>query len=471
MVKKGGLTVISFSDKKFKRFIVILGKIFPVRSKDDAPRREKAKAAARAGDFGSSVERAAAVVNGKLNRAKLLLGTCIFYEPELPFGEDKPELLGEGGFDFVVTEAQGHVNEMLKKAAERLGIAIIGKSEGQAKGIREMKNMLDSGTLPVCNENEYFAGSIAMDEPRASEYAVMEEYRKLFKKSLPEKFLFYNLFPAAPAKRLSAKSYRDYIERYAKEVGTDYISIDQYPFFSFGLLRHIGLLMTFITYDTVSSVCRNYGLDFWAYMQSQGNWFDRLYLLPTFEHIKWQCYTLLAYGARSIIHVSFTPVWGDEAYGMLDYDGNVTEQYIFVKEVNRELQALSGVYMKYDSLGVRTSVCPRMNFDMSLPFLYQKFKSRSFVPPEIIKNVRSVSPALVGYFKEHGGNGTALMLVNCRSLYSPYADNTYSVEFTSPVNAEIYTCGVLSEAVAWATSLTVKSGSCDGIFITIRAAD
>ena len=77
-------------------------------------------------------------------------------------------------------------------------------------------------------------------------------------------------------------------ELLVEKVPSDFISVDEYPFFSIALLKGLAFRLCLHTYDVVASACRESGRDFWLYLQTQGNWFDGIYALPSYGQIRWQ---------------------------------------------------------------------------------------------------------------------------------------------------------------------------------------
>ena len=84
---------------------------------------------------------------------------------------------------------------------------------------------------------------------------------------------------------------------------------------------------------------------------------------------------------------------------------------------------------------------------------------------ESIKSLESESTVLVGYFKNAGGKN-ALMLVNCRNIYDPYASQTVTVRFAQKYKVSVYEHGELTGTESTDT-LTVTPDSCGGIFIRL----
>lgn len=452
----------------YKPVIGWLKKRFPAEfdKADETRRMDRAKAAA--GDFGPPVPKEPGTIGGTLNRGKLLIGTTVFYEDKR-FGEDDVRRVAEGGFDFLLCEDTGAFSETLAGHCEKHGVALIARNKdlpdyGEAAAAVKRGADFFAGI----RQNPAHAGAMIADEPHAGLFEPLGEYCAMFTQRFPGQLPFINLFPAGTLpKLLGERNYKKYIHEYVRKVPSDFISVDVYPFFSFSLIKKIGLAACLRTYDTVGAACRETGRDFWLYMQTQGDWFDLLYTRPAFEQIRWQAYAALAFGARCLMHVSYTPVWGSQATAMIDLEGNVTEQYLYAKRINAELAALSPVYMPYKSLGVLPANSARENKDVKKAFgtLKKEASKRGFQAPSVFDRVNTEYPALVGYFEKEGG-GYACMIVNCRNLYSSERQKTY-VSLNEKRNIRVYRNGKLYEERLHAKGIPVIIDAGAGAFITV----
>jgi len=447
-------------------------RIFPVSGKDGLLIREADKARALAGDFGPISEKEPPIINAQLNRGKLLIGTTIFYKNE-HIGVDDIRLIAEGGFDFLLSECGGDCQKQMTAWCAENGVALISKDPSLPSGGGIPDALAKGGDLFAGYTPEAIrVGDTAGDEPHASLYDAWGEYYRLYRQRFPDKFLFCNLFPAgASAKKLGAKNYAEYVAQFVEKVPADFISLDQYPFFSISLLKGIAFRLCLHTYDVVASACRESGRDFWLYFQTQGNWFDLIYALPSFEQIRWQAYAALAYGAKCLMHVSYTPVWGSDAYAMIDQQGRVTEQYLYARRLNTQLNLLSPVYMKYQNLGVLPAQAAKSGGAMRAALRRQKKSTlkKGFASIEPVGGVVSQRNALAGYFKENDGPGFALMLVDCAGLYRSGARQDVAVALTKPCRVRLYQNGVLAREEEACRRFTVTLEPGEGVFAEIQA--
>ena len=450
----------------------IAAKLFPNISRNESVIRKQDKEAVRSIGSDEPVLHETGLIDGRLNRSKILVGTTFFCNTENIKSCDY-ELIRDAGFDFLITGIAGEEREKMLDECLRNNIAVIGRDRnGGLPGNPDTNNITDDSVFDFSGYENHPAlvGSLGWDEPSTVMFRAINTYSKAYRKALPSQFIFNNLFPDGTIKALmGAKNYREYIDKWAEVSEDDYISLDHYPFYSVSLINKIGFRIALNTYDCVAEACRRTGKDFWIYIQTQGNWFAHLYLLVTFEQIKWQIYTALCYGARSIIQVSYTPVWGNDAYAMTDKEGNLTEQYLYAKRINREIQKLSPVLSEYRSIGVLFAQAEKENRDMRFALKQQRKSSsrQGFHGIDAVRAVKSESTALVGYF-ENSESGKALMIVNCRDMFDSGASQNVTAELNAPYYVRIYQKGgLVSEG--YKESIKICLDSCDGAFITLQS--
>ncbi len=460
-----------FNNKKLIVFFSILRRIFPSDSVEERALREKDRKFIEEGKLGDPVFHPVAYSNGKLNREKILTGCCIFYQNK-NIDPDDIRLISDAGFDFVLCESTGDFGNMVMEECEKNGLALLG-SDNRIPHFRDFEEAVNTGAeyFKGYKYNPCKIGDRGRDEPCAQQFPMLEKFRKLYQSVFPEKFLFYNLYPdGAGSKLLGAKNYHEYVEQYAKQVNTDYICLDEYPFFSFTAINRVLFSICLNTYDTVGDACRRYGRDFWIYIQTQKNWFSTLYGNTTYEQILWQMYAALAYGARSILHVSYAPVWGNLAEAMIDKDGNLTEQYLYSKRANEQLQKLSPILSHYCSLGVLPVNSDKNNAQLRMAFRKQRKASvkQGFRGIDAVKSISSQSSALAGYFKHKDSQGYGIMIVNCKDFYDHSASQTVKIELSKPMNTAVYKKGELISKAKNSKSISIEIDSCAGVFLTLK---
>jgi hypothetical protein len=460
-----------FNNNNLIRTFSVLRKLFPSDSENEQELREKDRRLIAGGRLGEPVPHKIVYKDGKLIRDEILSCCAIFYENN-DIGPDDIKLISDAGFDFILGGSTGEFGDMIIEECEKNGLALLGSDErvphykGYQKALEAGSDYFKGYRFSPCK-----IGDRGCDEPNASQYETLEKFRKLYHSAFPDKFLFYNLFPdGAGKKRMGAKNYREYVELYAKQVNTDYICLDQYPFFSFTAINKALFCVCLNSYDAVADACRRYGRDFWIYIQTQKNWFSTLYGNTTYEQIIWQMYAVLAYGARAIIHVSYAPVWGRMAVAMIDNDGNLTEQYLYSKRANAQLQKLSPVLSRYKSLGVLPTKSKKKNPQISLALNRQKKASerQGFYGIDIVREISSESSAIAGYFVNKDTGGYGIMLVNCKDMYDYRASQKIEISFLRKVSVSVYQKGELVKSAEVTGSLCVEPDSCEGVFVAVE---
>ena len=439
-------------------------KLRPNKSKSEAQVRERDREAVERGELGAPVAHAPGLVDGRLNRNKILMGVPISNEDGNGLSEKDFTYIRDAGFDFVICWPGGEFREKALDECLKNGIAVISRDPSLPEGE-------GSGPLDFSGYKKHPAqvGDSGWDEPHASKFETINAYEQAYRKALPGQFLFNNLFPDGTMKGLlGADSYKEYVDRWADTVQSDYISLDHYPFYQTGLINRFGFKLALNTYDCIGDACRRTGRDFWIYTQTQGNWFSHIYLLVRYEQVRWQVYTALCYGARSIIQVAYTPVWGKAAYAMTDRSGRLTEQYLYAKRINAAVQKLSPVLTPYRSLGVLPAEAAREDPDFAPAVKQQRQSSarQGFEGIPEVLHVRSGSTALVGYFANEAGE-KALMIVSCAGLFDPKAPQQVCLDLNGFFRVRAYRDGeAFLDGTKSIVRLDVAPG--DGVFVTLE---
>lgn len=383
--------------------------------------------------------------------------------------ENDIKLISDAGFDFIINGNSGEYAKKILDWCEKYNIAVIGKENRdflkRALLSTDVENstMLDSFTPHPAS-----VGDLYSDEPHSGAFGFVASFHKAYLKRFTHRIVFSNLLPDYGIKRVwGENSYTKYVDKFSSMVESDYLSVDVYPFHPSKILNKIAMAFCLNSYHTIGNACRRDGKDFWLYIQSQMRWFSHLYTMTTYEMIKWQVYASICYGCRSIIHASYNPVWGKEAIGIIDYDGNLTEQYLYVKRINEEISKLSPVLKDYRSLGVEFPKAKKLNHHFVFACKKKKMnnKIQGFSGIPAVTSIESESTALVGYFKNQQEKN-AIMLVNCQNLYDPYASQKITIKFTKKYTISVYEHGERTRTEN-TDEMSVTLSSCDGAFMTL----
>lgn len=183
------------------------------------------------------------------------------------------------------------------------------------------------------------------DEPSALDFPhygkVIDRVEKLF----PKQFAYLNLYPnyasvsqnnaTQTVNQLGTPTYAEHIAKYCECVPSDYICYDFY-LYSINVTKHYENLRV------VADACLRTGRSMWIVLQVNSNkeaeWI-------TENELRFQAYTSMAFGAENIIWACYTAGWWHNQ--VVDKDGNKTEQYEKMTNVNREIRTIGEEYMRY----------------------------------------------------------------------------------------------------------------------------
>ena len=183
------------------------------------------------------------------------------------------------------------------------------------------------------------------DEPSALDFP---HYGKVFnrvREIFPNQFPYLNLYPGYAmvpwntpdevVAQLGVKNYAEYIEAYCRSVDSDYVCFDFYPYAA-------NVPMFWENLGIVADACRKTGRSLWIVLQVNSLHPE---VFTSTNRLRLQAYSALAFGAENIFWACYTAGWWNNQ--VLDENGEKTEQYDKLKQVNSELKALGEVYMKY----------------------------------------------------------------------------------------------------------------------------
>lgn len=304
-----------------------------------------------------------------------------------------------------------------------------------------------------------FAGNMFADEPGANAYPALGEQVRQYAEAAPGKIAYINLLPNyAPLAACCTDSYEAYVEKFAEQIDTDYISVDIYPL-SWGDGIKYTSTIYFRNLEQLAAVCRKTGRQFWGFIQTMG--FNTVMREPTEAEMRWQCYAYLAFGANGIFHFCYaTPPSGGELFerAMLDKQAEKTNLWYAAKAVNDELHALSPIYSPFCWLGARSlfgAGKERAGLEFDHP-------CTDAVCPSI-RSLRADESALAGYFTRNGRD--ALILLNTTEI----RDNTpCTVTLTcSARRITLYRRGLPTVITSENGVFAIRLDSCEGVFVTI----
>lgn len=270
-----------------------------------------------------------------------------------------------------------------------------------------------------------FVGHVFKDEPGTEEFGPLQHRRELYKKEFPGKEPFVNLLPmyanAAQLKYGAGAAaieyydsdpdlYNKYIDRYCREIDSDYIAADIYP-----VNVRNGVQICYRDYlenlSIVSYYCRKYNRELLVMMQSMGWGFDEKGLNGA-KHVdetdmRFQMFCFMAFGVKHFSHFCYATPGGDNDYGMVNNAGLKQHTYYAAQRIHRELRNIEDVYLSYDNLGAFS-----INQSDKLPYTKFNRQYTDFNAADIICD----EPVLVGCFRKREGCGDAFVMVNLTDI-------------------------------------------------------
>ncbi len=194
-------------------------------------------------------------------------------------------------------------------------------------------------------------GYVVADEPTVEQFAPVAATVRALRAADPARLAYVNLLPDyVPPRLLGTTSYAEYLERFAREVGPQLLSVDYYPF---GEQRDRSSF--FANLDALRDTARRHDLPFlWIVLaMPHGPYRD-----PTAAELAWQVFHALAYGARGISYFTYwTPAMGDDwnaRHGIIA-NGRPTPRYAEVRQLNHTVRALGAALAGWRSIAVADS--------------------------------------------------------------------------------------------------------------------
>jgi hypothetical protein len=222
--------------------------------------------------------------------------------------------------------------------------------------------------------------------------------------------------------QLGTPSYAEYLERFITEVKPQLLSYDNYRVqTSRDLADPKGAVSYFTNLMQVREAARKHNLPFWQIVT--GNQIRPFAHPPSPANYLLQAYTTLASGADGVTF--FTYYAAKYKTAPVDKDGHRTVSWSYLKMANEQLKVIGPMMRRLKSTGVYFTAPP----DPSLAKL----------PGELIENVTSATPLMIGEFASAGDGARYAMIVNValdRSTeikLQPHAPNAQLHQF-SPVD-------------------------------------
>lgn len=193
-------------------------------------------------------------------------------------------------------------------------------------------------------DHEQLWGYYIGDEPSADQFAQCKEDIAKVMAADPSHPCYLNLFPNyASEEQLGVSSYEEYIKRYISEVGTPYVSFDNYP-----IVGKPGVMRPafFKNLEIVSRLCKEAGIPFYAFTLST---IHLSYLTVNDGTMRFSAWSDLAFGAQMLEYYTYTTTPNDKfTSAILNKDYSRSSLYEAAKALNAEIHGLSDVFVGCD---------------------------------------------------------------------------------------------------------------------------
>ena len=270
------------------------------------------------------------------------------------------------------------------------------------------------------------------DEPSAQDFPYYGKVIDYVNRAFPNQFAYLNFYPnyasvssntaAQTFSQLGTATYEEHIQRYCEYVTADYLSYDFYCFDH--NLRPVGPSRHYDNLRVVADACRNTGRSMWIVLQVNSHdpnlWMSE-------NHLRFQAYTSMAFGAENITWACYTAGWWCNQ--VLDAEGNKTQQYDKLKKINAEIRTMADEYMKYRRVSTHF-----VGFEGHPDMRSVKQPAIASLNTGVFFDVKSDNgaPILVGEMVNRHGDGPVALMVCAAD--DPYEKDPkeYNVTFRAP---------------------------------------
>lgn len=250
----------------------------------------------------------------------------------------------------------------LKDAEKALEIA-------QQAGIKIVLSCPELKTAPESTVKKFMrhpaiAGYFLRDEPSRIEFTELGQWAKRIRAIDSTHFCYVNTLPIyaenwqfeTPKEQdsLTATTYREYMRSYIKEVPVPFISFDGYCIIGDSIRANY-----YENLEIVAEESEKVGKRFWAFALTTASSVPVNYPPPTLAELRFQIYSILAYGAQGVQYFTYwtpgpeeTIPW-DFNQGPIGLDGKRTVVYDRLRQMNEEVRNLSGVFYGGKVVSVR----------------------------------------------------------------------------------------------------------------------
>ncbi|MBP5466109.1 MAG: hypothetical protein J6Y43_00905 [Clostridia bacterium] len=258
---------------------------------------------------------------------------------------DRYREIKECGIDIIIAHAQNDISKIgpALECAAAAGVKYIAQYQSAVNFGSSTPDKLRTAIGDLL-DNDACYGIVVRDEPSVSSFGALGRAYNVFKQ-VSDKYFYINLLPTYG---VSGLTYPQYIETYCKNVGTNFISTDFYPYNYDGLVYRT-LENWLYNLETVQKAAVRYNMEHWEYLQ--GNKAYPASKIPDYNDLRQEIYVSMCYGTQLFqYYCYFTPAeFGpdEELRCLIDYYGNRTDIYEAAKKINNEIHDFEHVYMNF----------------------------------------------------------------------------------------------------------------------------
>lgn len=346
--------------------------------------------------------------------------------------------------------------------AEEVGIKYLARD--YAVMVDPVKLEYDQGDMHALTSSydggSAFNGFLVTDEPGANDFERLGRLKKYYEKEYPGKEFYVNLFPSyASLSQTQTDSYGEYLDRYISEVNPDFVSYDHYALSLDGYGTYHITEDVLWNLEMVSKRCQKAGIPMYTFVSTMK--YDMSSRDPIENEVRWQVYTQLAYGSRSIQYFCYwTPIESDfNAYeAVITRDGKKTPRYEYLKNVNHELQGLDEALLEFDWVDTMPVKGTAHHTSEKQFGMLENPLTKS----EGLGNIEASEDTLIGVFKSKDGRD-GYMITNF-SEPREGNDDKVSLTFLGASKALVYVNGTPEVADLNNGTLEISIVPGDGVF-------
>ncbi|WP_256759305.1 S-layer homology domain-containing protein [Cohnella sp. WQ 127256] len=288
--------------------------------------------------------------NGSQDEETFPIG--IFWPPTWANTNDEQyDYIKEAKIDYIQNVSSTDLNTVEKNLAmldlaEARGL----KVQVSDDRVKNILNLTDEELAAMVNDYKDHPatyGYYVKDEPTPSE---LEDYAIAYNRVLqldPERIPSLNLLP----KTWAIPNYKGYVEGWINAVGASNLKLLSFDFYPFPDSPSGGVSEDYyVTLEHIKEAGLKYNLKTAGYLQSFG--IPGVYRRPNENEMRYNVYSLLSYGVKNPIWFTWwTPESQNETFvdGIIDKEGNKTDFYEPVKQLNADMKSLGRTLIHLDA--------------------------------------------------------------------------------------------------------------------------